>query len=94
MQVGACHGYLLARHPEGLASAGTADRWGLGLVLGDSAAFLRPDDIYVAGTTRAEDQLRALLSEWEQAGRPDHTLLEPHLAEGPDGFGVHVTAGR
>jgi protein-L-isoaspartate(D-aspartate) O-methyltransferase len=91
VRVGACHGYLLARHPEGLASAGTADRWGLGLVLGDSAAFLRPDDIYLAGTHRAEDQLRALLGEWEQAGRPDHTVLEPHLAEGPDGFGVHVT---
>lgn len=89
--VGACHSYLLARHPEGLASAGAGGHWGLGLVLGDSAALLRPDDMYVAGTRHAEDQLRALFAEWERGGRLDHTSLEPHLAEGPDGFGVRVT---
>ncbi|MGQ0718260.1 MAG: protein-L-isoaspartate O-methyltransferase family protein [Pseudonocardiales bacterium] len=89
--VGACHGYLLARQPEGLASAGVGGGWGIGIVLGDSAALLRPDDIYVAGTYHAEDRFRALLVEWEQAGRPDHTSLEPRLTEGPDGFGVRVT---
>ncbi len=88
--VGACHGYLLARQPEGLASAGVGSDWGIGLVLGDSAAFLRHADIYVAGTHHAEDQLRALLAEWEQAGRPDHTSLQPHLTEGPDGVDVRV----
>ncbi len=89
--VGACHGHLLARQPEGLASAGAGDHWGIGLVYGDSAAFLRPDDIYLAGTHRAEDQLCALLREWEQARRPDHTSLQPHLTEEPDGFTVRVT---
>ncbi|MGH3996752.1 MAG: hypothetical protein ACRDTJ_04735, partial [Pseudonocardiaceae bacterium] len=89
--VGACCGYLLARQPEGLASAGVGSDWGIGLVLGDSAALLRPDDMYVAGTHHAEDQLRALLAEWERGDRLDHTSLEPHLTEGPDGFGVRVT---
>ncbi|MGH3872157.1 MAG: protein-L-isoaspartate O-methyltransferase family protein [Pseudonocardiaceae bacterium] len=89
--VGACHGYLLARRPEGLASAGVGSGWGMGLVLGDSAAFLRPTDIYVAGTHHAEDRLRALLAEWEQAGGPGHTCLEPQLTGGPDGFDVRVT---
>lgn len=87
---GAACGYLLARRPEGLASAGVGGHWGLGLVLGDSAAFLRPDDIYVAGTHCAQDQLHALIAEWEHAGSPDHTGLQPHLTEQPDGFGVRV----
>ncbi len=86
----ACHGYLLARRPKGLASAGVGGDWGIGLVLGDSAALLRNDDIYVAGTGRAEDQLRGLLGEWEQAGRPDHSWLRAHLAEELDGYSVRV----
>lgn len=88
--VGACHDYLLARQPKGLASAGVGGGWGIGIVLGDSAAFLRPDDIYVAGTHHAEERFRTLLAEWEQAGRPDHTSLEPQLTGGPDGFDVRV----
>ncbi|MGH3802627.1 MAG: protein-L-isoaspartate O-methyltransferase family protein [Pseudonocardiaceae bacterium] len=88
--VGACCGYLLARRPEGLASAGVGSDWGIGLVLGDSAVFLRPADLYVAGTHHAEDRLRALLAEWEQAGRPDHTSLEPQLTGRADGFDVRV----
>ncbi|MBV9010790.1 MAG: methyltransferase domain-containing protein [Pseudonocardiales bacterium] len=88
--VGACHAYLLASRPEGLASAGIGDHWGLGVVHSDSAAVLRHTDLHVAGTAGAEDQLCALLSEWEDAGRPDHTSLEPHLTAGPDGFGVNL----
>lgn len=87
---GAACGYLLARRPEGLASAGVGGHWGIGLVLGDSAAFLRPDDIYLAGTRCAQDQLCALIAAWEHAGSPDHTALQPHLAEAPDGFSVRV----
>lgn len=88
--IGAFHSYLLGCQPEGLASAGVGGDWGIGLIHGDSAAFLRADDIYVAGTQHAEDQLRALLTDWEQTGRPDHSALEPHLTEEPDGFGVRV----
>jgi protein-L-isoaspartate(D-aspartate) O-methyltransferase len=88
--VGACHAYLLASRPEGLASAGMGDDWGIGVVPSDSAAVLRNTDIHVAGTARAEDQLRALLSEWEDAGRPDYTSLDPYLTAGPDGFSVQV----
>lgn len=87
---GAACAHLLARRPQDLASAGVGGHWGIGLVFGDSAAFLRPDDIYLAGTHRAQDQLCALLAEWEQAGSPDHTALQPHLTEQPDGFGVRV----
>lgn len=87
---GAACAHLLARRPQGLASAGVGGHWGIGLVLGDSAAFLRPDDIYLAGTHRAQDQLCAVLAAWEQAGSPDHTALQPHLTEQPDGFGVRV----
>jgi hypothetical protein len=32
----------------------------------------------------------SVLSEWKDAGRPDHTSLEPHLTAGPDGFGVNL----
>lgn len=92
--VAACRSHLLGRRPEGLASAGVGGDWGIGLVLGDSAAFLRNDDIYVAGTGRAEDLLRALIVEWEQTGRPDHTVLEPRLAEETDGFTVRVWPAR
>jgi hypothetical protein len=88
--VGACHAYLLASWPKGLASAGTGDDWGIGVVHSDSAAVLCHTDLYVAGTARAEDQLRVVLSAWEDVGRPDHTLLEPHLTAGPDGFGVNL----
>ncbi len=88
--IDAFHCYLLGCRLEGLASTGVGSDWGIGLILGDSAAFLRPDDIYVAGTRHAEDQLRVLLTEWEQTGRPDHTALETYLTEEPDGFGVHV----
>lgn len=90
---GAACAHLLARHPHGLASAGVDGHWGIGLVLGDSAAFLRPDDFYLAylaGTHHAQDQLCALLAAWEKAGSPDHTALQPHLTEQPDGFGVRV----
>lgn len=90
--VGAVRGYLLAYQPKGLASVGVDGHGGIGLVLGDSAAFLQPDDIYVAGTHHAEDQLRAVLAEWERSGRPDHTSLEPHLTEELDGFSVRVHA--
>ncbi|MGH3930568.1 MAG: protein-L-isoaspartate O-methyltransferase family protein [Pseudonocardiaceae bacterium] len=88
---GAACGHLLARRPQGLASAGVGGDWGIGLLLGDSAAFLRPDDIHVAGTHGAQDQLCALIAEWEHAGSPDHTRLQPHLTDQPDGFGVRVT---
>ncbi len=93
----ACYGYLYARRPEGLACAGfggvgPASAWGIGLVLTDSAAVLRPRDLYVAGTGQAEESLRALTEEWEQAGRPDHTALQPILIPGPEGFRVEVAA--
>ncbi len=60
--IGAFHNFLLGCQPEGLASAGVGGDWGIGLILDDSAAFLRPDDIHVAGTQHAEDQLRAQLT--------------------------------
>jgi len=88
---GAACGYLLARRPEGLASVGVGGHWGIGLVLGDSAAFLRPDDICLAGTRCAQDQLCALIAAWEHAGSLGHTALQPHVTEAPDGFGVRVS---
>ncbi|MGH3547893.1 MAG: protein-L-isoaspartate O-methyltransferase family protein [Pseudonocardiaceae bacterium] len=88
--VGACRNHLLASRPEGLASAGVGSDWGIGLVLSDSAAFLRPDDILVAGGHHAEDRLRTLMAEWQQAGRPDHTSLRPHLTAELDGFRVQL----
>ncbi|MGH3854240.1 MAG: protein-L-isoaspartate O-methyltransferase family protein [Pseudonocardiaceae bacterium] len=84
-------GYLYARRPHGLASAGFSgvgpgSASGIGLVLADSAAILRPRDILVAGTGQAEESLRALITEWVGAGRPDHTALQPILIPDPAGF--------
>jgi protein-L-isoaspartate(D-aspartate) O-methyltransferase len=86
---------LYARRPRSLASAGfggagLASASGIGLVLADSAAVLRPQDMYLAGTEETEKSLRALIEEWVQAGRPDHTALEPTLLPGAEGFGVEV----
>lgn len=93
----AFYGYLYARRPHGLASAGfggvePASAWGIGIVLTDSAAFLRPRDMIVAGTGEAEESLRALIKEWAHAGRPDHTALQPILIPGSEGFSVEVEA--
>ncbi len=90
MTVGACHGYLLVCQPEGLANVGVGSDRGIGFVFGDTVAFLRPDDIHVAGTDHVKDRLRALFAEWEQIGRPDHRSLQPHLTEEPDGFGMRL----
>ncbi|MGB8996365.1 MAG: methyltransferase domain-containing protein [Pseudonocardiaceae bacterium] len=89
--VGACHGHLLAHRPTGLASAGVDGDWGIGVLLPDSAALLRNNDLYLAGAPAAETQVRALVREWEQVGRPDHASLVPCLTETPDGFRVQVT---
>lgn len=89
-------GYLYARQPHGLASAGFSgvgpgSASGIGLVLADSAAILRPRDILVAGTGQTEESLRALLTEWMQGGRPDHTTADPHpRASGLRGRGTSV----
>ena len=93
---GAFSGYLYARQPHGLASAGfggvgPGSASGIGLVLTDSAAVLRPRDMYVAGTGEAEESLRTLIKEWTRAGRPDHTALKPILNPGSEGFRVEVT---
>lgn len=58
--------------------------------LARSAAVLRPRDIVVAGTGQAEESLRALITEWAHAGRPDHTALQPILIPDPAGFNVEV----
>ncbi|HWR48206.1 MAG TPA: hypothetical protein VN327_11435, partial [Pseudonocardiaceae bacterium] len=80
----AFYGYLYARQPHGLASAGCGgvgpgSASGIGLVLTDSAAILRPRDMYVAGTGEAEESLRALIKEWTHTGRGEHTALQPIL---------------
>lgn len=87
----ACHAfysYLLAEHLPELASAGLPGGWGIGLLYPNSAAFLRSRDLYLAGTTHAASQLRALIAVWEQAGRPDHSQLRPVLTEHPEGYTV------
>ncbi|MGH3720812.1 MAG: protein-L-isoaspartate O-methyltransferase family protein [Pseudonocardiaceae bacterium] len=89
----AFYGYLYARQPHGLASAGSSgvgpgSASGIGLVLTDSAAVLRPRDMVVAGTGQAEESLRALITQWAHAGRPNHTALQPILIPGPAGFSV------
>ncbi|MGH3825760.1 MAG: protein-L-isoaspartate O-methyltransferase family protein [Pseudonocardiaceae bacterium] len=91
----AFYGYLYARRPHGLASAGfsgigLSSASGMGLVLADSAAVLRPRDMLVAGTGQAEESLRALITEWAHAGRPDHTALQPILIPDSAGFRVEV----
>lgn len=95
MTSGAFYGYLYARQPPGLAStgfsgAGPASASGTGLVLIDSAAVLRVQDMFVAGTRHAEESLRCLFAEWDQDGRPDHSSLRPHLILDPHGFRVGV----
>lgn len=88
-------GYLYARQPHGLASAGfarvgPASTWGIGLVRTDSAAVLRPGDMYIAGAEEAEESLRTLITEWAHTGQPDHTALRPILIPSLGGFSIEV----
>lgn len=91
----AFNGYLFARRPHGLASAGfggtgPASASGIGLVLTESVAFLRPRDMYVAGAGLAEESLRALIEDWALAGQPDHAALKPVLVRNAADFDVKV----
>ena len=74
----------------GFGGAGLASAAGIGLVLTESTAILRPHDMYVAGTAEAEESLRALIDEWAHAGQPDHAALQPVLRRSAEGFGVEV----
>lgn len=89
-------GYLFACQPHGLASAGwdgvgSASASGVGLALPDSAALVRPRDLFVVGTGQAKESLRGTIAAWTRAGRLDHATLRPKLIACPAGLRVEVT---
>jgi protein-L-isoaspartate(D-aspartate) O-methyltransferase len=61
--------FLYASQPRELGSAGIGGGWGLGAVVPDGAALIRPSDVVVLGAGSASDVLDIWLAEWRSAGR-------------------------
>ncbi|WP_137814405.1 hypothetical protein [Gandjariella thermophila] len=73
-------GYLLARRPDGMLTAGLGDLpAGIGCALPGSLAVLAGDSLVSGGTPEALDGLLDWITEWRSAGRPALTDLWPRL---------------
>jgi hypothetical protein len=73
-------GYLLARRPDGMLTAGLGDLpAGIGCALPGSLAVLAGDSLVSGGTPEALDGLLDWIAEWRSAGRPALTDLWPRL---------------
>jgi hypothetical protein len=73
-------GYLLARRPDGMLTAGLGDLpAGVGCALPGSLAVLAGDTLVSGGNPEALDGLLDWISEWRSAGRPALADLWPRL---------------
>jgi protein-L-isoaspartate(D-aspartate) O-methyltransferase len=86
--------YLYAAGPVELGSASLGGGWGIGAIVSDGAALIRPRDSIVLGTGPAEDILGGWVARWRSAGSPGLSDLGTSVRATTGGWEVRLVAAQ
>lgn len=82
---------FMLTHSANPASVGSQQGWGLGTGTPDSIAVVLPGGgLLHAGSNEATNELRTLLDEWRQRGKPGYDALRPRFIPDADGWTVRA----